>query len=90
MKSLPEARVARLAECHKEQKAGYDQHTSPHETKGSEKANAAPTALKYGQDELTAKGDYPSLLIIARASRILEVTHAKNTRVPRQGLWDLL
>ena len=29
MKNLPEARVARLAECHNEQKAGYDQHTSP-------------------------------------------------------------
>ncbi len=29
MKSLPEVRVARLAECHSEQKAGYDQHTSP-------------------------------------------------------------
>jgi hypothetical protein len=28
VKNLPEARVARLAECHKEQKAGYDQHTS--------------------------------------------------------------
>jgi hypothetical protein len=29
MKNLPEARVARLAECHKKQKAGYGQHTSP-------------------------------------------------------------
>ena len=29
MRNLPEARVARLAECHKEQKAGYGQHTSP-------------------------------------------------------------
>jgi hypothetical protein len=29
MKNLPEARVARLAECHKKQKAGYDQHASP-------------------------------------------------------------
>jgi integrase len=28
MTSLPEARVARLAECHKEQKAGYGQHAS--------------------------------------------------------------
>jgi len=28
MKNLPEARVARLAECHKEQKAGYNQHAS--------------------------------------------------------------
>jgi len=29
MKNLPEARVARLAECHKKQKAGYGQHASP-------------------------------------------------------------
>ena len=29
MKTLPKARVARLAECHIKQKAGYDQHTSP-------------------------------------------------------------
>jgi hypothetical protein len=29
MRNLPEARVARLAECHKKQKAGYNQHTSP-------------------------------------------------------------
>jgi len=29
MRFLPEARVARLAECRIEQKAGYDQHTSP-------------------------------------------------------------
>jgi hypothetical protein len=28
MKNLPEARVARLAECHKKQKAGYGQHAS--------------------------------------------------------------
>ena len=26
--ALPEARVARLAECHNEQKAGYNQHAS--------------------------------------------------------------
>jgi hypothetical protein len=29
MKNLPEARVARLAECHKKQKAGYGHHASP-------------------------------------------------------------
>jgi hypothetical protein len=29
VKNLPEARVARLAECHKKQKAGYNQHASP-------------------------------------------------------------
>ncbi len=29
MRNLPEARVARLAECHKKQKAGYGQHASP-------------------------------------------------------------
>jgi integrase len=28
MRTLPKARVARLAECHNEQKAGYDQHAS--------------------------------------------------------------
>jgi len=28
VKNLPEARVARLAECHKKQKAGYNQHAS--------------------------------------------------------------
>ena len=29
MRNLPKARVARLAECHRQQKAGYNQHTSP-------------------------------------------------------------
>jgi len=29
MKNLPKARVARLAECRIEQKAGYNQHASP-------------------------------------------------------------
>jgi hypothetical protein len=28
MRNLPEARVARLAECHKKQKANYNQHTN--------------------------------------------------------------
>jgi hypothetical protein len=29
MRNLPKARVARLVECHKKQKAGYNQRTSP-------------------------------------------------------------
>jgi len=41
MRNLPKARVARLAECHKEQKAGYNQHTSPNTIVFPEYHNAA-------------------------------------------------
>ena len=71
MTSLPEARVARLAECHKEQKAGYDHHashltSSPDATENKRFATQNKTTstntssyatLNYWLDELATKSD---------------------------------
>jgi integrase len=70
-RALPEVRVARLAECHIEQKAGYDHHAShltstPDATKNKRFATQNKTTpentssdatLNYWLDELATKSD---------------------------------
>ena len=55
--ALPEARVARLVECHKKQKAGYYHDASPQNNIIFATNNITSPALKYWQDELASKGD---------------------------------
>ena len=57
MKFLPEARVARLAECHLKQKAGYSQHASP--PKFSLLKNIFHFMLKKKKRKKEIKGVFP-------------------------------
>ena len=55
MRTLPEARVARLAECHSQQKAGYSQDASPLNNIISAVNNKTSSTLQYWYDELATK-----------------------------------
>ena len=59
MRNLPEARVARLAECHTGQKAGYNHHASPFtETHAVSSQNTASILNILIQMKNNARSDY--------------------------------
>jgi hypothetical protein len=59
VRNLPEARVARLAECHTGQKAGYNHHASPFTETHAVSSQNTPTILNILiQMKNNARSDY--------------------------------
>jgi integrase len=77
MRSLPKARVARLAECHKKQKAGYDQDASPNNAtlhKSSATLHITSPALEYWENELASKDPATIDLYLRSFNKFLQYT----------------
>ena len=66
MRTLPKARVARLAECHSQQKAGYSQDASPQNNKSSVTLHKSPvtlhkTSIKTHQPVSSLRNNSPAI-----------------------------
>ena len=102
--NLQEARVARLAECHRQQKAGYCQDAMPKTTlldvtdnKSSLKSNKktviyniSSPALKYWHDELTSKEESTRDLYEENFAEFLQFANKNADELIIQRQQDLL
>jgi len=91
MRNLPKARVARLVECHIEQKAGYNQHTSPHQNPPSFDGTI-PQFIMYCQKqamaEATIRTKYKILRVMLRNNVNLSNPEEVKLFIARNKNWS--
>ena len=72
MTSLQEARVARLAECHRQQKAGYNQHTTPILPNTTPILNVIAKMENNGKRKDTVKFTFKALTFLSKHTALTE------------------
>jgi len=89
MKNLPKARVARLVECHKKQKAGYNQHAIPFLNPPSETLTQYIIHLqKQAYAEQTIKTKYKILRVMLKDNVNLADPEQVKLYIARKQTWN--